>query len=326
MCTSIALNTPDFYFGRNLDLECSFGEQVVITPRRYPFRFRQAEEIPRHFAMIGMAAPIDDYPLYAEAMNEKGLAMAGLNFPGNAWYDPEPRPEKQNISPFELIPWVLSQCENIHQARDLLRRTHLIALPFRKDYPLSPLHWHIADESGSLTLEATQRSMEIMDNPVGVLTNNPPFDFHLANLRQYQHLSALQAENHFAAGLDLAPFSRGMGAIGLPGDLSSPSRFIRAAFMKWNSCCESTADSAVSQFFHLLSSVAMPRGSVRLENGQMEFTRYSCCMQKNGCIFYYTTYENNQLTAVDMLKEDLDSHKLICYPLRTKQNILWENK
>lgn len=325
MCTSIALNTPDFYFGRNLDLECGFGEQVVITPRAYPFRFRRAGNIPRHFAMIGMAVPINDYPLYADAMNEKGLAMAGLNFPGNAWYSPSEYAEKDNISPFELIPWLLSQCENIRQVRELLHHTHLIALPFSKDYPLSPLHWHIADESGSLTLEVTQHGMEIMDNPVGVLTNNPPFDFHLANLRQFQHLSPHPPKNHFVPSLDLAPFSRGMGAIGLPGDLSSPSRFIRAAFMKCNSSCEEKEESAVSQFFHLLDSVAMPRGSVCLENGLMEITHYSCCIQKQGCIFYYKTYENSRLTAIEMQKENLDSHRLICYPLRRSPSIYQEN-
>lgn len=326
MCTSIALNAPDFYFGRNLDLECGFGEQVVITPREYPFHFRKAGSMPRHYAMIGMAAIIDDYPLYAEAMNEKGLAMAGLNFPGNAWYDPKESESKANISPFELIPWLLCQCENLQQARETLARTHINAIPFSDAYPLSPLHWHIADANGSITLESTRNGIQIHENPVGVLTNNPPFDFHLQNLSQYRHLSAHDTENLFSAAMDLTAFSRAMGAIGLPGDFSSASRFVKAAFVKCNSRCENTPESAVSQFFHLLDSVAMPRGSVMLPGGIPDITQYSCCMQKNGCIFYYKTYDNQQITAVEMMAENLDTDVLIAYPLQRSQQIHWENK
>lgn len=326
MCTSLALNTPDFYFGRNLDLECSFGEQVVITPRRYPIAFRKAAKNSRHYAFIGMAAIVDGYPLYADAMNEMGLAAAGLNFPGNAWYSPNEEYDKLNISPFELIPWLLSRCKDLCQARSLLAKTHLTAIPFRKGYPLSPLHWHIADETGSIVLEATRQGMRIYDNPAGVLTNNPPFDFHMTNLNQYMNLTPGLSENHFSPSLSLSAFGRGMGAIGLPGDYSPASRFVRAAFLRGNSVCENTVQSAVTQFFHLLDNVSMPSGSVRLEENRLEITRYSCCMQKNGLIFYYKTYDNNQITAVDMLREDLNAEQLIAYPLCRKQQIQWINR
>lgn len=86
MCTCINLKTKDFYFGRNLDLECSFGEKVVITPRHYEFNLRKEETFKTKYAMIGMATVVDNYPLYAEGSNEKGLSIAGLNFPGNSYY------------------------------------------------------------------------------------------------------------------------------------------------------------------------------------------------------------------------------------------------
>jgi len=326
MCTSLTLNTPDFYFGRNLDLECSFGEQVVITPRQYPLSFRRAAHCRSHYAFIGMAAIVDDYPLYADGMNEMGLAAAGLNFPGNAWYSNYEDPDKFNISPFELIPWLLSQCKNLQHARTLLEKTHLIALPFRQDYALSPLHWHIADETGSIVLESTRQGMIIHDNPAGVLTNNPPFEFHMTNLNQYMNLTSGIPQNRFSSSLPLSPFGRGMGAIGLPGDSSPASRFIRAAFLRSNSVCDNHPEKAVTQFFHLLDSVAMPSGSVRLEKEGLEITRYSCCMQKRGSIFYYKTYDNNQLTAVDMMQENLDTAKLIAYPLCRDQQIRWVNR
>lgn len=117
MCTSIALNSNRFYFGRNLDLEYSFGQRVVIAPRNYPFQFRKAGEMKRHYAMIGMATVHDDYPLYAEAANEKGLCAAGLNFPENAFYPAETVEGRTNISPFELIPWLLGRCADLSETR-----------------------------------------------------------------------------------------------------------------------------------------------------------------------------------------------------------------
>ncbi|MBE5787003.1 MAG: choloylglycine hydrolase family protein [Clostridiales bacterium] len=322
MCTSIALKGPGFFFGRNLDLECDFGQQVVITPRNYSFAFRTAGRLDRHFAMIGMAAVAEDYPLYAEAMNEMGLAMAGLNFPDNAWYDPQSAENKANLSPFELIPWLLSQCESVKQVRSLLTSTHLIALPFSPAHPLTPLHWHIADQERSITLECTREGMRIYDNPLDVLTNNPPFPFHLSNYTQYQCLSP--QDPHSEEGM-LPCFGRGMGAIGLPGDYSPASRFVRAAFLRQHSLRQPTQATAVAHFFHLLDAVAMPRGSVILAGNAVDETRYACCMQAENGVYYYKTYNNSRITAVDMTKENLDGQNLIAYPLLREADIRYQN-
>ncbi|MBQ2700984.1 MAG: choloylglycine hydrolase [Clostridia bacterium] len=325
MCTSLTLNTSDFYFGRNLDLEYEFGQQVVITPRNYPLVFRQGGEMPNHYALIGMATVAGSYPLYAEAANEKGLCIAGLNFPGNAYYSPEADPEKANISPFELPLWLLGQCATLSEARELLAKTHLIHINFSDQLPLSPLHWHIADSSGSLVMEATREGMKVYDNPVGVLTNNPPFDFHLTHLSQYLNLSPLEAKNRFHPGLELVPYGRGFGAIGLPGDASPASRFVRAAFLKWNSACEPEEMPSVGHFFHLLDAVAMTRGSVEAPGGHWEFTQYACCINASQGVYYYKTYGNNQITAVDMHRENLNSGALKRYPLTIEQQIRRQN-
>ena len=119
MCTAISFNAKDNYFGRNLDLEYSYSETVTITPRNYIFKFRRVKELETHYAMIGMAYVSDGYPLYYEATNEKGLSMAGLNFPGNAYFK-ECEGNMDNVAPFELIPWVLWQCDSVTQAKRLL--------------------------------------------------------------------------------------------------------------------------------------------------------------------------------------------------------------
>lgn len=314
MCTAITLTTNDHYFGRNLDLEYSYTESITITPRNYPFPFRKTKTISSHYAMIGTAFIQDNYPLYYDATNEKGLSMAGLNFPENAYYFPSDE-EKDNITPFEFIPWILAQCASISEAKNLLDTLNLFNEPFSKDLPLSPLHWMIADNKTSIVVESTKEGLHIYDNPVGVLTNNPPFDMQLFHLNNYMNLSNDPPENHFSDILDLKKYSNGMGAMGLPGDWSSQSRFVRAAFVKMNSKCGKSETESVSQFFHLLNSVAFPRGCVEMEKDVYEITVYSSCCNTDKGIYYYKTYENHQITGIDMHKENLNGQELICHPM-----------
>ncbi|MBE5804651.1 MAG: choloylglycine hydrolase family protein [Clostridiales bacterium] len=323
MCTSIAWNNGGFFFGRNLDLEVDFGQRVVITPRRQRQVFRKEDAMELHYAMIGMATVMEGCALYADAMNEKGLCVAGLNFPENAYYPAEWDGREHCISPFELPWWVLGQCATVQEARTLLERTKIVGIPFSGDVPISPLHWHIADGQTSIVLECMREGMRIHVNPVGVLTNNPPFEFHLNNLRQYMNLTPLCPENRFSDKLELSPFGRGMGAIGLPGDASPASRFVRAAFLTHNAICD--AQDSVGQFFHLLDSVAMTRGSVIAPGDKWEQTLYSCCMDVDEGVYYYKTYTNNQLTAVHLRNANLDGEALLEFPLEMKQHILHVN-
>ena len=324
MCTAVTYQTRDHYFGRNLDLEYSYRENVTVTPRHFPFSFRMAATTDIHFAMIGMATVIDTYPLYYEATNEKGLSMAGLNFPGNAVYLP-PQSDADNITPFEFIPWILGQCGSVTEAKERVSRVNLVNIPFSEQLPLSPLHWIIADREQSITVEPMADGLHIFDNPIGVLTNNPPFDFHLYNLRNYLNVSINPAENRFSDTFDLIPFSSGMGGIGLPGDFSSASRFVKAAFVKLNSRSGESETESVSQFFHILSSVAMPRGCVRMRPEEYEITVYSCCCNTDRGIYYYTTYNDRRITGVDMHREDLDGKDPICYPLLTNRPLEIQN-
>lgn len=326
MCTSISITDPIALFGRNLDLEYSFGEQVVITPRQYAFSFKRRPSIRQHFAMIGMANAAENFPLYAEAVNEKGLYMAGLNFPDNAFYATDVPQDKEAIAPYELIPLLLGTCETLSQARQLLKRIQLAAIPFSQGYPLAPLHWHIADATGSLVVEPMKDGIKVYENPVGVLTNNPPFSFHLMNLNNYQALTPHSPENRFSSSLDLTIYGQGMGAIGLPGDASPMSRFVKASFLKENSSFEKDALEAVSQFFHILDAVAMVRGSVVTREGKNDITLYSCCMDAAQGIYYYKTYENSQITAVHLFQEQLDSTDLKIFPLVLKQQVCYVNK
>ena len=323
MCTAVTYQTKDHYFGRTLDLEYTYREEVVITPRNFPFEFRTAGRLDSHYAIIGMATVVEGYPLYYEAANEHALAMAGLNFPGNACFFGE-MPEKDNIAPFEFVPWILTQCRNLAEARKLLTGINLCDIPFSKEFPQAPLHWIIADRQGAITVESVADGLKLYENPVGVLTNNPPFDYHMTHLCDYLNLTPLPPENRFGS-VELRSYSRGMGAIGLPGDLSSASRFVRAAFVKLNSRSGEGEEESVSQFFHILGAVEQQRGCALVPDGSFEITHYTSCINTDKGIYYYTTYDNSCICAVDMHQCDLGSGRLFRYPLVKQQMIHRQN-
>ncbi len=324
MCTAVTYKTKDHYFGRNLDLECSYHETVTVTPRNYPFHFRKMNSLLNHYAMIGMAYVVGDYPLYYDATNEKGVSMAGLYFPGNAVYKPEVQ-GLDNVATFELIPWILGQCGDINEVRTLLEHINIWNENFSAELPASPLHWMISDREKSIVVEAVRDGLKIYDNPVGVLTNNPPFDFQMLYLDNFMNVTAGEAVNRFSKKIDLKACSKGVGGMGLPGDLSSSSRFVKAAFTRSNSVSGDSESESISQFFHILGSVDQQRGCVQLENDLYEMTVYSSCCNTDKGIYYYTTYENSQITAVDMHKEDLDGGRLVSYPLIQGQQIRIQN-
>lgn len=324
MCTAVTYKTNDHYFGRNLDLEFSYHETITIMPRNFPFYYRRVSTPDKQYAIIGMAYVVENYPLYYDATNEAGLSMAGLNFPGNADYKAEEE-GKDNVTPFEFIPWILTQCATVAEAKKLLERINLVNINFSEKLPVSPLHWMISDTEESITVESVKDGLKVYDNPVGVLTNNPTFDMQMFNLNNYMSLSNEQPVNLFSRKLSLQPYSRGMGAMGLPGDLSSASRFVKAAFTKMNSLSGDSESESISQFFHILGSVAQQRGCVHMGNEEYEITIYSSCCNTDKGIYYYITYENSQITGVDMHREDLDSETLIMYPLVDGQQIRMQN-
>ena len=324
MCTAVTYKTKDFYFGRTLDYEYSYCEEVTVTPRNYPIRFRHMGIVSQHYAMIGMAFVQEDYPLYYDAVNEKGLGMAGLNFVGNAAYRELSR-NKDNVAVFEFIPWILSQCATVAEARERIGRINLTGDAFSAQLPPASLHWIIADREEAITVESTKAGIHIYDNPVGALTNNPPFDQQMFRLNDYMHLSRKDPENRFPKELGLSCYSRGMGALGLPGDLSSQSRFVRVAFVKLNSVSGQSEEESISQFFHILGAVDQQRGCCEVGEGGYEITIYTSCCNATKGIYYYTTYQNHQITAVDMHRENLDGSNLIRYPLMTGEHIYRQN-
>jgi len=325
MCTSVSYKANHHFFGRNLDLHYTLDQEIIIVPREYPFHFRNGHINSNHYALIGMGIVETNTPLYFDATNEKGLSAAGLNYPKNAHYFSTPLTENV-ITSFEVIPFILSQCETILEVKNLLKDITICDESFNENFPNSPLHWLIADSKNSITVESDKDGLHIYDNPVGVLTNNPPFPKQLFNLNNYRHLTTKTPENTFSSSLDLDTYSNGMGGIGLPGDLSSMSRFVRASFVKENILETSSLEEDIYQFFNILDAVKQQKGLCDVGNQQYEYTIYSSCCDTDSGVYYYKTYNNSQINAVALHNENLDFNELKLYPLKTDASICYINK
>lgn len=317
MCTAIKWHSNPTYCGRNLDLEYDFEQEVVITPRNYELHFKHLPSLPNHYAMIGMANVTHNYPLYAEAVNEVGLFMAGLYLPHFTYYQPVNPSIEHNVAPYELIPWLLGRCQSVAQALPLLKTMVLIDEPFAPHLPVTALHWFIADAHQCYVIEATKQGVTITENPIEVLTNAPTFDFHLLNLQQFRQLSAHTLPQALLLPQSLAPHGQGSGALGLPGDWTPASRFVRAAFVKSNTLAQTNEPDNVMAFFHMLQSVAFPQGSIMTAENLADITRYSCCCNLTTGSYYYQTYFNQQVTELKLQAVDLNVSALYRYPLVT---------
>ena len=212
----------------------------------------------------------------------------------------------------------------MEEAKELLYSTNIISADFNDDFKSTPLHWMISDRDSSITVECVDDGLKIYYNPVSVLTNNPEFPIQIFNLNNYMSLTREEPETRFAEGFDFCKYSRGMGALGLPGDNSSMSRFVHAVFTRLNSVCGESENESISQFFHILGTVSQTRGTVRADDSFMTTIYTSCCNTDKG-IYYYTTYENNQISAVNMYNENLDMNELLIYNLESEQQINYQN-
>jgi choloylglycine hydrolase len=316
MCTAICLNGCA---GRNLDIEKGYSDALIITPRKYVLPFRKTDNIEEHFAFIGVGTVSRGYPLYYDAANEHGLYMAGLNYVGNAKYH-APKDEQVNLAPYELVPYILSTCKDTYDAEHRLRKINLVDIPFSRELPSAELHFIVADKNRALTVEPDAGGLNIYENKLGVLANNPSFPIQMHNLNNYASLTNEPIKNHFPDSISFNEYSKGMGALGLPGDLSSESRFVRAAFHKLNY----VENGDITDIFHLLSTVAMPRGSIKLGD-EYEITAYTSAVNLASLVYYYKTYGSVSLCSASLFNENLSSPSLVSYPLITLNDVSSHN-
>lgn len=294
MCTGICFTDSEnnLYFGRNLDWSSAFGERILIMPKGYELAFSFLDSKPAKHAVIGMGIAHKGYPLFFDCGNDAGLAVAGLNFPGYAQYESAPVSGKTNIAAYEFPEWVSACFTTVDEVQEALQDTAIIAKPVSDELGVSLLHWLISDQSRSIVVEYTAAGMHVYDNPVDTLANQPAFDFHLENLRNY-----LSADGSFPQPVrwrraELAPYGSGSTMRGIPGDYYSPSRFVKAAFLNAHYPEKNTESENIARMFHTLGNVSMVEGAAQMADGGYERTLYTSCFSARTGNYYYSTYEN----------------------------------
>ena len=290
MCTCLSLRGDHLYFARNMDLDCDFARTAVRAPRAFPLAGRR-----RHYAVAGVAQVREGIPYFAEGLNERGLYVAGLYFPDAVY-------AAKGMAPHVFMTSALALCASASEAARLLTNTDISGEGV--DGPAPPLHWMLADRTRTLVVERRAEGLFVHENAFGVLTNSPPFPFHADNMRQYMGLSASSP----ACGWHpLTPFGVGFGGIGLPGDGSPASRFVRAAFLRANAKGASLFD-----VFGILRSLAFPAGLARTERGE-ERTLYSSVADADDGIFYYATDAHPRPCAVRLSGRE-EGNSLAVFP------------
>lgn len=321
MCTCVAYYNGGSLLGRNLDVDTDYGEKIIITPRAHAFISAQGSKIGSGAAIIGIGTLIDGYPMYFDAVNEHGLAMAALNFVGNAKYKKSTGAPNE-VAVYELIPYILRNAKNTDEARAVLEKIIITDTPPNDKTPVAELHWTICDKNGSvIAVESVTDGVKIYDNPVGVMTNNPPFPFHLDNLSGYMNLTAAEPHNRFSSKIELLAYSRGMGAIGLPGDLSSASRFVRAAFIKLNITHKKSTAESKNALMHVLSAVEQQSGCA-VFGGKSEITAYSAVIDLENPSYSFKTYSNSRIREVVLNERERMANEPILYPIYGDNDVL----
>lgn len=314
MCTGVRFNSADggMYFGRNLDWATGYGEKVVITPRGYKYNSAFLGEMaPKNGAIIGMAVVADDKPLYFDCANEAGLAIAGLNFPGYAVYEKTAVDGKTNVAAYEFPLWIVMNFKTVDEVESALKNTAIVAQPINDQYPVSELHYMIGDAKRSIVVEYTANGMEIFENDVDILTNQPGYGWHKENLRNYMNLFSQMPKEVRWGKAKMTAFGTGSLMRGLPGDYYSPSRFVRAAYLNTHYPVKGTEEENVSRLFHTLAGVAMIDGAAQMGDGKCELTIYTGGYSAPAKTYYYNTYENPAIQKVAMSDYDLDTAELM---------------
>ncbi|WP_377864718.1 choloylglycine hydrolase family protein [Bacillus sp. R86525] len=328
MCTSLTLQTKNgqHLFARTMDFTLDLNQEVIIIPRHYQWNNITGEIINTKHATVGMGINHQGRVIMADGVNEAGMTCATLYFPGFATYSKSIDNNKTNLAPFDFVTWSLTQFNSVKELKKSVDSITFLDIPLPDLGLTPPLHWILADKWGDcIVLEPTNEGLKMYDNSLGVMTNSPEFSWHLQNLRQYIGLKSQPFAPTEWSNVPLSAFGQGSGSMGLPGDFTPPSRFVRAAYGKQNIQGIDSEEKGVSALFHILSNCEVPKGGVITEEGTLDNTIYTSVMCMESGTYYYHTYDCRQIIAIHLFHENLDTDEIKAYPFQRKQKIFYEN-
>ena len=323
-CSALAWETQDgrHLWGRNFDFHCIAADsKVTCLPRGLEFytcgteiegNLDPATRCKAAYAAVGIGSLVlRSTPALYEGVNEKGLMGGQLYFREFAHFSSEIRPHTLPLQPPFLVTYCLTTCASVEEVvRALEERVSLAAIPMLGTVP--PIHWMFSDCTGeSIVVESDRAGLHIYRDAAGVMTNSPEYPWHRTNLLNYSQLRALDYGPITCGGETVPPCFSGSGAAGLPGDWSSPSRFVRLAFLRQCAVKGRDESEGVPLLFRLLQSAAFPMGAVQLvDSGTVtehdrdvmpyDYTVYASVLCAESMRFYWTTYRNPRLRYVDL--------------------------
>ncbi|RBL89095.1 linear amide C-N hydrolase [Chitinophaga flava] len=332
-CTGIFLKAGDgaFVCARTMEYSVDLESQVIIFPRNYPFNAVSPDggnkglSWKTKYAMVGINALGKD--ALAEGMNEKGLSVGLFYFTGYAGYMDVPAKKiGKSISATDVSAWLLSSFTTVDEVKKAVDSGILI----NKGIPLYinggipfPLHYKVHDAQGkSLVIECVGGKLYTYNNPLGVLTNSPTFDWHMTNLRNYVNLKPTNASLVKMTG-DGQNMGNSSGLMGLPGDFTAPSRFIRAVAYTQSMEPSLNAYEAVTQAFHILNSFDIPKGVIR--NASLprnnEYTLWTSASDLKNKRFYFHTFYNRTPHVIDLMKY-VNTNKVLTFPMDAPEELV----
>lgn len=331
-CTGVQLKAKDgaFVNGRTVEFGLNLQLSGLVIPRNYAFKGTLPDgsaglAYTSKYAAIGGSMFGEN--AIADGINERGLAVGSFYFPGYAEYA-KMTPENQNraLSPTEFSNWILTQFTTVEDVKQGIQSI-VIAPTTPKGWPvLPPFHYVVYDKSGkSIVIEPIHGELKVYDNPLGVLTNSPTFDWHMTNLDNYINLSAINVPHVIMNGVKLEQFGSGSGMHGLPGDFTPPSRFVRAAVFSSIAVPADNAEQTVFQVFHILNQFDIPVGSVRsIEGKQMipEYTLATVVRDPQNLKYYFKTFDDQNIKAVNLNSFDMNAKKIKKFIMSGKQGVM----
>jgi choloylglycine hydrolase len=316
-CTGITLRPKDgsIIYARTLEFAADLKSNLIVLPRGQQFTGTTPSGEPglrwtTKYASAGMNA--FDLPLFIDGLNERGLAVGLFYFPGYAEYQKTSAVDNaRTLAPQELGAYLLGTCGSVAEVASALQDVRVAAVPFAPLGEVPPCHYQVSDAEGnSLVIEYVAGELRLHDNPLGVITNSPTFDWHLTNLSNYVNLSETNVPPLDVAGKRFHGFGQGTGMLGLPGDFTPPSRFVRAvAFAKTALPVESARDG-VLQAFHILNQFDIPKGAARgVEHGQAvaDYTLWTSAADLANGRYYFRTFDNSRIRMLDLRAIDADA-------------------
>ncbi len=313
MCTVVTYKGNGNYVARNLDVAFSYNEEAVFVPRNVKFNFRHIEDLTSHYSIIGIGTRIKDVPLFYEACNEYGLFIAGLNFPGNAkYYDYQD--DKHNLAPWELTPYLLGSFKTVKEVSEFLKELNILNEPYMENLPNAPLHYYISDKDEAIIIETTEDGMNVYPAEYKTMTNNPPYPQH----KQYADMILAKVSNDYKKASSVEEQCVGLAGVGLPGDASSKSRFVKAAFLaKYQT--EKSYTGEIMHGVRIMDQVSMMKGTVKCEDNSDDYTVYSVVYDLDNFKMYYKLYDSSSAKYAEFESTDKNLSNYVYAPLERNE-------